>query len=448
MNTGCGTHGAYTRRHFLFGGIGALSSGLLRTPSDAATRTANARPRGTAKACIFINLDGGPSHIDTFDPKDGPWNPRDADIRQYPGEIILSRRFFPMLSEMTQELCILRSITCWEAAHTRGQFYLQTTHPFNPAFAAALPHIGAVASFELGARGLLPPYLSLNPAGDESGQGFLPGRNAPFSFSPQPSGLPNLRHDFYGNQSQAFFDNSYNLLETLDQPLRVQPLNDAMASYAAMLGQARALVYNDPVSRVFQFPAADEARYGGGPFARSMVVARNVVRAKLGTIFINIVHGGWDTHFRQFDPGNGQNLYRLNNSLDRALANLIIDLRSSGDLSSTLIIAIGEFGRTPGLLNNRDGRDHYRNVMSALMLGGGIRGGRAIGLTDSTGAAIVDPGWSAQRPIYMEDIACTIYSALGVDWTKSIENTPLGRRYIYVVGAESGDYGPVEEVFA
>ena len=448
MNSGCGTHGAYTRRHFLFGGMGSLSAALLRTPADAATSSANAKPRGSAKACIFINLSGGPSHIDTFDPKDGPWNPRDADIRQYPGNIILSRRFFPMLSGMTSDLCLLRSITCLEAAHTRGQFYLQTTHPFNPSFAAALPHIGAVASLELGGQGgILPPYLSLNPAGDEQRQGFLPGRNAPFSFFPQPSGLSNLRHDYYGNQSQSFFDGAYKLLETLDQPLRSEPLNDNMASYPAMLGQARALIYNDAAGRVFQFTAADDGRYGGSSFARSMIVARNVIRARMGTVFINIVDGGWDQHARQFDQGNGQNLYRLTNDLDRALGNLMIDLRASGDLSSTLIVAIGEFGRTPGLLNNRDGRDHYRYVTSALLAGGGVRGGQAIGVTNATGSEIVDFGWRGQRPIYFEDIASTIYSALGIDWTKSIENTPLGRRYIYVVGAENGDYGPVEEVF-
>jgi uncharacterized protein (DUF1501 family) len=201
------------------------------------------------------------------------------------------------------------------------------------------------------------------------------------------------------------------------------------------------------VSQLFQFSSADEGRYGGGNFARSLIVARNLVRSKLGTVFVNVTHGSWDIHARQFDPGMGQNLYRLTNDLDRGLANLISDLRASGDLCSTLIVAIGEFGRTPGLLNNRDGRDHYRNVMSVLLAGGGVRGGRAIGTSDATGSLIEDPGWSRQRAIYVEDIACTIYSALGIDWTKSIENSPLGRRYIYVVGAETGAYGPIEEVF-
>jgi hypothetical protein len=441
----CGQHG-FTRRHFLFGAVGAASAGLFRTPADAAVATSSVTPRRTAKACIFINLAGGPSHLDTFDAKDGPWNPSDVDIRQY-GDLFLSRRYFPMLSGMTSDLCVLRSVTSWEAAHSRGQFYLQTTHPFNPAFAPVIPHIGAVASYELGGKGLLPPFFSVAPTlGDEQTQGFLPGVNAPFTFSPNSSGLPNLTHDFYGTDSQSFFNNAYNLLQRLDAPLHSQPLSDSMVAYSAMVDQARSLIYNDAVARVFKYPSADESRYGGTPLGRALIAARNAVQSKLGTVWINVTHTGWDTHFNQFDPGS-LNIYRLNNDLDKALANLVTDLRVSGDLGSTLIVAFGEFGRTPGPLNGQNGRDHYRNVMSVLMTGGGVRGGQAIGVTDASGADIVDPGWSRQRPIYLEDIASTIYSALGIDWTKTIENNPLGRTYFYVPGSTTGDFGPVEEVF-
>ena len=129
----CGNH-RIARRNFLFGAVGAASAALLQMPADAAVTSAGVTPRRTAKACIFINLAGGPSHTDTFDPKDGPWNPSDIDIRQY-GNILLSRRMFPMLSTMTSDLCIIRCASSWEAAHSRGQFYLQTGHTFNPAFA-------------------------------------------------------------------------------------------------------------------------------------------------------------------------------------------------------------------------------------------------------------------------------------------------------------------------
>jgi uncharacterized protein (DUF1501 family) len=130
------------------------------------------------------------------------------------------------------------------------------------------------------------------------------------------------------------------------------------------------------------------------------------------------------------------------------LGSLVEDLRASGDLSQTLICVISEFGRTPGPLNSRGGRDHHRDAMSAVLIGGGVRGGRAIGATDATGETIVDPGWSQQRAIVVEDIAATIYSALGIDWTKSISHTPSGRKFEYVPYALQGLYTPIDEVFA
>src|SRR5262245_280192 len=100
----CGTHGACTRRHFLFGSLAAVSTNLLRADADSQTVSAGVTPRNSAKACVFITLAGAASHLDMFDPKDGPWNPPDADIQQYPGDIVLSRKFFPNLSRITNDL--------------------------------------------------------------------------------------------------------------------------------------------------------------------------------------------------------------------------------------------------------------------------------------------------------------------------------------------------------
>jgi arylsulfatase A-like enzyme len=133
--------------------------------------------------------------------------------------------------------------------------------------------------------------------------------------------------------------------------------------------------------------------------------------------------------------------------LDTAVGTLVEDLKASGDFDQTLIVMLGEFGRTPGALNSRGGRDHHRDAMSVAMMGGGVRGGKVIGATDANGGNIVDPGWSRQRPIYMEDIAATLYTALGINWTKSIKDTPSGRKLEYVPYSEDDAYGPVEEVF-
>src|SRR6476646_7227377 len=208
------------------------------------------------------------------------------------------------------------------------------------------------------------------------------------------------------------------------------------------------MMYNDAVDAVFKFSADDENRYGANSIGRSLLVARNAIRGKLGVAFVSVTQPGWDTHVSQYDRSQSTNLYQLTNDLDRAVGNLVDDLKASGDLSQTLIVMMGEFGRTPGVLNSRGGRDHYRPVLSVAMLGGGVKGGRVIGSSDSTGAAITDPGWSGNRAIYPEDIASTIYSALGIDWTKTIDDTPSSRRFYYVNGASDDGFGPVEEVFA
>src|SRR5262249_24328427 len=146
--------------------------------------------------------------------------------------------------------------------------------------------------------------------------------------------------------------------------------------------------------------------------------------------------------------------------LDVAFTSLINDLagtpskRDPGKtlLDETLVICMGEFGRTPGQISEtRKGREHYIQVHSGMFAGGGVKKGAVIGKTDEAGGKIVDPGWSASRPIYMEDIACTIYSALGIDWSKTIESTPSRRAFHYVENASGTKYvgfKPIQELFA
>ena len=443
----CGAHAPYTRRHFLFG---AASAALLRVHADAetVTRRPAAALQNSARACIFINMNGGPSQLDTFDPKDGPWNPGDADLVQHPGGLVMSRKFFPKLSNFTQDMLAVRSCASWEAAHERAQFYIQTAHSQNPALAAEIPHIGAVVAYEKGAKGLLPPFMAFNQS-NLQGATFLGGNYMPMMPPATRTGIGTLTHNFFGSASQQRFEDRFRLLQDLDAPLREAPYNEVMAAYASYYPKAKNMMYNDAVDGVFKFSVEDENRYGANGTGRALLVARNAVRSRLGTAFVSITQGGWDTHIGQFDRGITSNIYNLTNDLDRGVGALVEDLKASGDLDQVLIVMMGEFGRTPNVLNSRGGRDHYRNVMSVAMIGGGVRGGRVIGKTDATGAAITDFGWSENRAIYPDDIACTIYSAMGIDWTKTIDDTPSGRRFYYINNTgEGGLFRPVPEVFA
>jgi hypothetical protein len=444
----CGTHTPLTRRHFLFGSLATASTSLLRAHPDAEVAAAPAAIlQNSAKTCIFIALNGAASHLDAFDPKDGPWNPPDANLQQYPGGIVLSQTFFPNLSKITSDLLIIRSLTSWEAAHDRGQYYIQTSHSFNPAFAAEIPHIGAVISKEKAGSGKFPPFLGLNST-PMRGSTFLGGRYTPLQPYVNQNGLNTLQHNFYGNNSQQIFEQKFAQLQALDAPLRQAPYNQAMSDYADFYGLAEGMMYQPDIDGIFKFSPADHGRYGSSTFGDCLIVARNAVHAKNGVVFNYITHYGWDNHANLFDrAANQYNHYALTNEIDIAIYNLVQDLRSSGDLSSTLIVIMTEFGRTPGPLNSRGGRDHYQNIMSAVMIGGGVQGGRVIGVTDAQSATVVDPGWIGNRVIQVEDVVTTIYSALGVDYTKSIADTPSKRTFYYVEGASTGLYQPITEVF-
>jgi uncharacterized protein (DUF1501 family) len=187
-------------------------------------------------------------------------------------------------------------------------------------------------------------------------------------------------------------------------------------------------MYDPSIAHVFQMADEDRGRFGDSYFGRSCIVARNAVQAHNGVHFIHLFQDGWDTHQSMFDRGYGVSMYSLCNELDRGIGTLIEDLKASGDLGRTMIVIVGEFGRTPGPLNGRGGRDHYRDAMFCVMAGGGAAGGRVIGATDKLGATLVDPGWSKGRAVYFEDITSTMYSALGIDY-----RVP--------------DFGPVAEVF-
>ena len=368
----------------------------LARSGDAQIATSNGRVRGTARACIFVYLNGAPSHVDTFDVKDGPWNPADADIRQSQGRIALSATMFPKLSQLTGDLCILRSVRSWEAAHERGVFYMQTAHPSNPAFVVETPHLGAVVALEKGGGGALPRFLAPN-SGAIQGSTFLGGSSSPLLARANPDGLANVAHNFFGNQSQQRFEERFAMLQQLDERFRTTAIDRSISDHAAFYDSAKRMVYDLAIASVFRFSADENAAYGNTELGRAAIVARNAIRAKNGTAFVALDHGYWDTHQNMFDKNYAPNMYTLCRELDSAIGSLVQDLKASGDLDKTLIVMMGEFGRSPGALNPRGGRDHFRDAMSVVMIGGGIRGGTVIGATDSSGERIIEPGWSQQQ---------------------------------------------------
>ena len=173
---------------------------------------------------------------------------------------------------------------------------------------------------------------------------------------------------------------------------------------------------------------------------RSAILARNVLAADAGTHYIHLCHPGWDHHVQIWDRSASSNHYKLCSELDPALSSLMEDLSTMPSkhdpsktlLDETLVVVMSEFGRTPGSLNNMAGRDHYNPCFPALFAGAGVKAGKILGKTDREGEHTLDTGWHHKVSPRIENVAATMFSALGIDWTKVVENTPSGRAYHYV----------------
>lgn len=440
------------RAFFKLAGTGIAGSFLASTALAGSTQTqgTGAQLVGKARNVIFIQLQGAPSHVDTFDLKVGDWLPNDFNPTSYNG-ILFPRGLMPNLADHLNELTIIRSLRAPALVHDLQQIWTQISRNPTSIDGRTAPHIGSVVSVELESQRtpqqILPGFIALNE-GLLVGSGFLQAKYTPLSVPAITRGLPGMLHP----DGKDKFETKFQMLTNLDGNLRTDsPLGEEVADLDGFYQQAHNLMYNPQINEVFSYRKDDAGRYGGTAFGMSLAVARNIVGSNLGTRFIQVNHNGWDNH---------ANIYATIRQpaavFDQGLAALLTDLSSMPGvmggtlLDETLIVAMGEFGRTVGVpgasLNTQNGRDHYFQHF-AVLAGGGTRGGTVIGKTNDIGGAIVDPGWSQNRAIVNEDIAATIYSALGIDYTKEIRDPASARRFEYVPFAAQGAWGPVLEVF-
>lgn len=429
-----------TRRDLLrIGGVSMLGVNYLPLIPTRAQAAGKVGPRGSARFCIFVMLQGGQSHVDSWDFKEGPWTPEDFAVKEIPGVGKWPSSLYPNLGERTDKFSLVRSLRAWESQHGRGQYYVQTAHQHNPALAKELPPIGAVVASEYAARrrptDSLPPYVGFNtfPQVGLIGPGLMPATYGPFHVNTS-SDISSLAPP---ESEQENFQRRWELLKRFDSRLRTDPALEKKAyrDYHNHYEGAVNLMSDPRSSKIFSLPEEERKRYGENVTGDAFILARNLVTADAGTHFIFLTHEDWDHHGKIYEPNS---FYKRSHEIDLCLANLLDDLEAAkrpdgtSVLDETLVITMGEFGRTPGGLTNIAGRDHYPQAYTGLFAGGGVQPGQVIGATDAMGAEIVDPGWAGKRPIYMEDIATTIYSAMGIDWTKKIEETPSGRAFYYV----------------
>src|SRR5262245_4159913 len=407
-----------TRRDCLQLGLGALVGGGLahafRLRASAAEPTVSAGlPR--AKSCILIWQDGGPTRYETFDPK--PEAP--AEIRgqfkpiatKVPG--IQYSEHLKRLAANADKLAVVRSIRHDQGNHGAGNHYMVTGAPPRipvgcGAFVSFHPSLGSVTAHERGAPAGLPAYFSMPEMSRSGGPNFLGAKYPPFVVSDNPPVADFRVRDVAlprGLTGERFSDRT-ELRKELDRSQRIQ--DKAAGDPAASLDEHYEQAYNLMASKEAQAAfdigrEADRVRdsYGRSPFGQRALLARRLVEA--GVPFITLYEGGWDHHKDIFNA-----LAKRLPIFDQTISALINDLDQRGLLDSTLVIVLGEFGRTPQI--NKDvGRDHWSNAMSVMFAGGGTPGGQIVGATDKKGYAAVE------RVLSPENFAATVYTKLGID---------------------------------
>ncbi|MFO0935461.1 MAG: DUF1501 domain-containing protein [Gemmataceae bacterium] len=417
-----------SRRSFLQLGLGTLLGGgvLGGLAGSLRARDAAAAIAPQAKSCILIWMDGGPTHYETFDPKpDAPVEFR-GDFKtaatKVPGAFLSEH--MTKLAGIFDRLAIVRSIRHDQGNHGAGNHYMMTGAPPRipvgcGAFVSFHPSMGSVVAQEKPAPIGMPSYFSLPSMTRSGGPNFLGAKYAPFVVDSDPNSAGFRVRDVAlpSGITEGRFADRESLRGDVDRFRRTldKAAGDPAVAFDEHYLQANELMQSKEAQAAFRIgeePEKVRERYGRNSFGQRALLARRLVEA--GVPFITINDGGWDHHTKLFDA-----LKTRLPKWDQTVAALISDLAERGRLDSTLVIALGEFGRTPQI-NKDAGRDHWSNAMSVLFAGGGIKGGQIVGATDKKGFAAVE------RVLSPENFASTIYRKLGIDPAK-ILYTPQGR---------------------
>jgi len=399
-----------TRRGFLGS---SLAAGLGLAFSPGMQRIFGAEGSSpTAKACILVWLNGGPSHIDTFDPKPGAKTngPFKAIGAAAPGMQFCEH--LPKLAEQAGRLALIRSMTSKEEDHDRAYRLLHTGS--EPNETVDMPSLGAVLTRERPSDGDLPGFVSIQ--GESAGAGFLGLEYAPFVIDDLDNPVANIA--LPEGIDLARQSRRLRALESLNHGFARRADSERVADNGRLT--AKALRFQrSPALNAFQLgdePSSVLEAYGAvgdtPQFGKSCIMARRLIEQ--GVRFVEVRLDGWDTHDNNFAT-----VAELLGQLDPALAALLADLSDRGLLDETLVVCLGEFGRTPKI-NPQNGRDHWAHAFSALIAGGGVRGGQVIGATDAEGAEVID------RPVSVSDLFATLLTAKGLDPAKQYV-TPEGR---------------------
>lgn len=403
-----------SRRSFVhWVSAGAVAAGTLSFRDLMSLKAAELRKQG--RSMILLWMQGGPSQFETFDPKPGTDNggPTQAVATSVPG--IRIAHGWQATAETMNDIALIRSMTNKEGNHQRATYQLHTGYV--PSGSVKHPTLGACIAKEIADPQLdLPAVVSV---GRTPGAGFLGVDYEPFVVA-NPGQLP---QNVASVVPERRYTRRLGLLDRLQDDFAARGGKEIVENHRRLYGKTSQLVLSPDVEafNISSEARSLRARYGETNFGRGCLLARRLREA--GVTFIEVVARGWDTHQDNFERTDA-----LAAEVDPAMAALIGDLKQRGLLDRTLVVWMGEFGRTPRI-NARTGRDHYPRAFNVALAGGGVKGGRVIGATSDDGMSIVD------APVTVADLFCSICHSLEID-PRTENYSPLGRPMKIVDGGQ------------
>ena len=477
--------GEMSRRELLklFGlGVGASFANRAVWPREVQAQSTRITPRGTARNCIVIQNAGAMSPPETLDLKQTKYTATDLDPQKINSDFYLSKTLFPNYEVWAPRASLVRSLAGQPLVHLPAQYYTQAGRPMNPAITKEIPAFGSVVAYELDSQrredDVFPTYMSIDLwqiRCPQIGSGMLPPRFAGLDLN-----TTNVFDSFDGGDDSGAAIDVPSLEERWEALRRLSEvsgrsspsLGEKAGQYDAHYQYAFNILQDPRFSKLFNVSEEDKNRYGV-PLDRmtcklglEMLLARNILAADAGARFVWVgnaasgSNGSFDNHDNLYGKGDNApvgavlSIYDSAPRLDRALSSLVEDLSTMPGqepgktlLDETLIVMCHEFGRTPHM-NPARGRDHHAPCYTNLFMGGGVKPGQIIGRTDDYCAKVVDTGWKYKQQPMMDNVVSTIYSALGIDYSKIIEDTPSGRDYEYQQTAPLGgsDFLPLAEI--
>lgn len=397
------------RRSFLGGSAGAalglvLSRWLERTARADTSATGGAK----AKHVIVLWMNGGPSHIDTWDPKTGRVaGPHKAIKTSVPGLVVSEH--LPELARIAHKLAVVRGVTSKEGNHERAKYLLHTGYSPNPT--VLHPSLGAWVSKRLGRARVaseLPAFVSLD--GTSHGAGFFGVEHGPFIVR-NAGAMPD---DLASTVDARRFDARRVLLAEMDRDFALRTGDPKIDGRRKLYDEAQRLMFATSASAfdIATEPLSVVKAFGESAFGKACLTA--VRLASAGVSFVEVTLDGWDTHKDNFGRTK-----RLMGTLDPAMSAMILELERRHLLDETLVLWVGDFGRTPRI-NGDDGRDHHPQAFSVVLAGAGIRGGIVHGETDAEGMKVV------RDAVSMPDLLATVAATVGLEPDETVMS-PAGR---------------------